>query len=98
MAKESVVLSHERHCRYIEWVAYTWKICNLQGSHTFDEGNVKNSEIVKTGQLEGCHHLFVAMHVEVRIGISLKACYKNSMSPRSADLATSDVRRKPPIV
>ena len=70
-----------------QWVAYTWKICHLQGSRTFGEGNLKTSEVVKTGQLMGCHHLFVAMHLEVRIGTSMKACDKNSMSPRSADLA-----------
>ena len=68
-----------------QWVAYTWKICNLQGSHTFDEGNLKVSEIVKTGQLEGCHHLSIAMHLEVRIGTSLKASEKNSMSPCNWD-------------
>ena len=44
--------------------AYVWKTCSLQGSHG---GDLKTSEIVETGQLEGCHDLYAAMHLGVRI-------------------------------
>ena len=46
------------------WV-YVWKTCSLQGSHGAD---LNTSEIVETGQLEGCHDLYAAMHLGVRIG------------------------------
>ena len=50
--------------------AYVWKTCSLQGSQSlaWHGGNLKTSEIVETGQLEGCHDLYAAVHLGVRIG------------------------------